>query len=67
MSYEIIRATEVVLKQIDDKVKQLEEAIGRKSAKNYDEYCEQCGVITGLLTARLLITDLTKRMEKLDE
>jgi uncharacterized protein YaaR (DUF327 family) len=67
MSYEILQATGVVLKQIDEKVKQLEEAIGRKAAKSFDEYCEMCGEIKGLLTARNFITDLTKRMEQLDE
>lgn len=67
MSYEIIKATGVVIDQIDTKVKQLEEAIGRKAAKNFEEYCEMCGEIKGLLTARNFITDLTKRMEQLDE
>ena len=67
MSYEILKFTEVTIKQIDDKVKQLEEALGAKSAKTYDEYCGMCGEITGLLTARRYITDLTKNLEKLDE
>lgn len=67
MSYEVIQATQVVLKEIDGKVKQLEEAIGRKAAKSFDEYCEMCGEIKGLLTARNFLTDLTKLMEKLDE
>jgi uncharacterized protein YaaR (DUF327 family) len=67
MSYEILKFTEVTIKQIDDKVKQLEEALGAKSAKTYDEYCGMCGEITGLLTARRYITDLTKNMENSDE
>ena len=67
MSYEIIQATSVVLKQIDDKVKQLEEVLGRKAAKDFEEYCEMCGEIKGLLTARNFLTDLTKHMERLDE
>lgn len=67
MSYEVTQATSVVLKQIDEKVKQLEEAIGRKAAKNFEEYCEMCGEIKGLLTARNFLTDLTKHMEQLDE
>lgn len=67
MSYEIIQATGVVLRQIDDRVKQLEEAIGRKAARSYDEYCEMCGEIKGLLTSRNFLTDLTKHMERLDE
>ena len=65
--YEVVRATEYVVDQIDAKVKQLEEAIGRKAAKSFEEYCETCGEIKGLLTARNFLTDLTKNMEKLDD
>jgi hypothetical protein len=65
--YEVIRATEHVVQKIDEKVKQLEEAIGRKAAKSFDEYCEMCGEIKGLLTTRNFLTDLTKNMEKLDD
>jgi uncharacterized protein YaaR (DUF327 family) len=65
--YEVVRAAEYVVQNIDDKVKQLEEAIGRKAAKSFDEYCEMCGEIKGLLTARNFLTDLTKNMEKLDD
>jgi len=65
--YEIMKATEVVIKKIDDKVKQLEEHLGSKGAKTYDEYCEMCGEVKGLLTARNFLTDLTKNMENSDE
>ena len=66
MSYEVKQALGHTIKQIDEKVKQLEEALGAKSAKTYDEYCGMCGEITGLLTARRYITDLTKNMENSD-
>ena len=65
--YEILKATSVVTVKIDDKVKQLEEHLGSKGAKNYDEYCEMCGEIKGLLIARNFLTDLTKNMENSDE
>ncbi len=65
--YEILKATALVINNIDDKVKQLEEHLGSKGAKTYDEYCEMCGEIKGLLTARKFLTDLTKNMESLDE
>lgn len=65
--YEILKATSVVINNIDDKVKQLEEHLGSKGAKSYDEYCEMCGEIKGLLTTRKFLTDLTKNMEQLDE
>lgn len=65
--YEVVRAIGHIVDQIDEKVEQLEEAIGRKAAKSFDEYCEMCGEIKGLLTARNFLTDLTKNMEKLDD
>jgi hypothetical protein len=65
--YQTKQALETLVQQIDQKVKQIEENLGAKSAKDYSEYCEQCGVITGLLTARRNITDLTKNMENSDE
>jgi uncharacterized protein YaaR (DUF327 family) len=65
--YEILKATSVVVNNIDEKVKQLEEHLGAKGAKTYDGYCEMCGEIKGLLIARKFITDLTKNMEQLDE
>ena len=65
--YEILKATAVVINKIDEKVKQLEEHLGSKGAKTYEEYCEMCGEIKGLLTSRNFLTDLTKNMEKLDD
>ena len=65
--YQTKQALDVLVQQIDQKVKQIEENLGAKSAKDYSDYCEQCGVITGLLTARRNIIDLTKNMENSDE
>ena len=65
--YQTKQALGVLIQQIDEKVKQIEDSLGAKSAKDYSEYCEQCGVITGLLTARRNITDLTKNLEDSDE
>ena len=65
--YEIKQALDLLIQQIDQKVKQIEDSLGARSAKDYSEYCEQCGVITGLLTARRNITDLTKNLENSDE
>jgi hypothetical protein len=65
--YQTKQALEALVQQIDQKVKQIEDNLGAKSAKDYSDYCEQCGVITGLLTARRNITDLTKNMENSDE
>jgi hypothetical protein len=65
--YDVLKATSLVINNIDDKVKQLEEHLGAKGAKTYDEYCEMCGEIKGLLTTRKFLTDLTKNMENSDE
>ena len=65
--YQTKQALELLVQQIDQKVKQIEENLGAKSAKDFSEYCEQCGVITGLLTARRNIIYLTKTMENSDE
>ena len=65
--YQTKQALDLLIQQIDANIKQIEEDLGAKSAKSYEEYCNKCGVITGLLTARRIITDLTKNMEKLDE
>jgi hypothetical protein len=65
--YQTKQALDLLVKQIDANVRQIEDDLGAKSAKSYDEYCEKCGVITGLLTARRNIADLTKNMENSDE
>jgi len=67
MSYEVQQTLNLVVQRIDEKVKQLEDALGAKAARSYDEYCGMCGEITGLLTARRYITDLTKNLENSDE
>ena len=65
--YQTKQALDLLVKQIDASIKQIEEDLGAKSAKSYEEYCNKCGIITGLLTARRHISDLTKNMENLDE
>ena len=58
---------ELLLKQIDEKVQQLEEDLSAGSAKDFSEYKAMCGEIKGLLTARMYIKDLQQRMENSDE
>jgi hypothetical protein len=65
--YQTRQALDLLVQQIDQKIKQIEDSLGARSAKDYSDYCEQCGVITGLLTARRNITDLTKNLENSDE
>jgi hypothetical protein len=65
--YQTKQALDLLVKQIDASIKQIEEDLGAKSAKSYEEYCNKCGVITCLLTARRNVTDLTKNLENSDE
>ena len=67
MSYEVLKATNIVCHNIDEKVKQLQEVIGRGDAKTFEEYRELCGEVKGLLTARGYILDLQQRMEQSDD
>jgi hypothetical protein len=65
--YELLKTAELLMKEIDDDIRRIEESLGEKSAKTYEEYVEKCGVITGLLTARRYISDLAKNMESHDD
>jgi hypothetical protein len=53
--------------KINDRVAQLQEALGSGSAKDYVEYKAMVGEIKGLLTARLNIQDLQKNLEESDD
>jgi hypothetical protein len=65
--YEVQKVADLLMKEIDGDIRRIEEALGEKSAKSYEEYVEKCGVITGLLTARRYIIDLTKNLESHDD
>lgn len=56
-----------LLKQIDEKVRWLEESLGSGVAKDYAEYLKMVGEISGLLTVRLNIQDLRKNLENDDD
>jgi hypothetical protein len=56
-----------LLKQVDDKVKILEETLGIGEAKDYADYQRMCGEIHGLLTMRRNIIDLKSRLENFDD
>jgi hypothetical protein len=67
MMYETHKLLGIINERIDEGVKHIEEALAAKSAKSFDEYCEMCGVIKGLLTARTYLLDLTHQLEKSDD
>jgi hypothetical protein len=61
------KVASVLLRQIDEKVLQLQEALADGRVESYEEYKKVCGEVRGLLTARNYITDLNKAMENSDE
>lgn len=61
------KVLKVIDQRIDEGVKHIEEALAAKAAKSFDDYCEMCGIIKGLLTARSYLLDLTHQLEKLDD
>lgn len=56
-----------LVEKLDDKVTQIQEALGSGSAKDYVEYRAMVGEVKGLLTARLNILDLRKNIEESDD
>lgn len=61
------KALNILVKQLDDKILQLQEALADGRVESFDEYKKVCGEVKGLLTARNYITDLNKAMENSDE
>lgn len=61
------KALNIVVKTIDNKVVQLQEALADGRVENFEEYKKVCGEIRGLLTARGYALDLKQTMEKSDE
>lgn len=58
---------EVIIKEIDTIVSNVEEHLGAGKAKDFAEYQNMCGRISGLLSVRRYIQDLQKHMENSDE
>jgi len=58
---------EVLLKQLDEKVQQLQDSIVNGNLEDYADYKKLCGEVRGLLTARGYVLDLKDRLEKSDE
>jgi uncharacterized protein YaaR (DUF327 family) len=58
---------EVLVKQLDDKIAQLKEAVILGNYEKFEEYKKTCGEIRGLLIARGYVLDLKDRMENSDE
>lgn len=54
---------DVLVEQIDDKVKQLQEAVCSERISSFEEYKTLCGEIKGLSVARGYILDLKDKVE----
>jgi hypothetical protein len=61
------KALEHLIKQINDKILQLQEALADDNVKDYAEYKKTCGEVKGLLTARIYIIDLQQRLRTSDD
>jgi uncharacterized protein YaaR (DUF327 family) len=58
---------DVLVKQLDDKVNQLKDAVVVGNFENFEDYKKSCGEIRGLLIARGYVLDLKDKMENSDE
>lgn len=58
-----MNAIEVIVKNIDEKVAQLQDAVSTGRCESYEEYKRMCGEIKGLLTARGYVTEMQQRLE----
>jgi hypothetical protein len=60
-------AFDVLVKEINDQVSSIQEAICSGRPNSFDEYKRLCGEVRGLLIARDIAKDLKKRMENPDD
>lgn len=58
---------EHLIAKINDRILQLQEAMGDGNAADFAEYKKMCGEIKGLLTARSHIKDLQERLTNNDD
>lgn len=61
------KALEHLVKMLNDKILQLQEALADDNVKDYAEYKKTCGEVKGLLTARVYIIDLQQRLRTNDD
>jgi hypothetical protein len=60
-------AFELLVKQINEKIEQLQDFVATGKPETYEEYKRLCGEIRGLTIARGYTLDLKTRMEQSDE
>jgi uncharacterized protein YaaR (DUF327 family) len=58
---------ELLIKQLDEKIAQLKEAVILGNYDKFEDYKRSCGEIRGLLIARGYVLDLKDKLEKSDD
>jgi hypothetical protein len=58
---------DVLVKQLDDKIAMLKEAVILGNYEHFEEYKRSCGEIRGLLIARGYVLDLKDKLEISDD
>jgi uncharacterized protein YaaR (DUF327 family) len=58
---------ELLIKQLDEKIAQLKEAVILGNYEKFEDYIRSCGEIRGLLIARGYVLDLKEKLEKSDD
>ena len=58
---------DVLVKQLNEKIEQLQDFISTGRPDSFEEYKKMCGEIRGLTIARGYTLDLKQRMENSDE
>jgi len=58
---------ELLIKQLDEKIAQLKEAVILGNYEKFEDYKRSCGEIRGLLIARGYVLDLKEKMENSDD
>ena len=67
MDPNVIRALNVIISHLDERILSLQESLADGHANDFSEYKKLCGEVKGLFTARNLILDLNETMESSDE
>jgi uncharacterized protein YaaR (DUF327 family) len=58
---------ELLIKQLDEKLAQLKEAVILGNYEKFEDYKRSCGEIRGLLIARGYVLDLKDKLENSDD
>ena len=58
---------ELLIKQLDEKIAQLKEAVILGNYEKFEDYKRSCGEIRGLLIARGYVLDLKDKLENSDD